>query len=177
MLKHKTYIVEKRETYKGYDYAITFTDMGHRCAYIILRKPIVFKNLDPTDENGDLYNYWYNIHKYLDIYGGMTYCNWHNLDLEDPEISEFVIGWDYIHSWNKPNYGQAFEYFPEKRDIIAKLMEMNKPIYDDKDKHFASLEDVEKDCKNLINQIIDKNFDFYDSSLFINQENIPKLEG
>ena len=90
------YIIEDRDTYKGYEYAVTFTSMGHRCAYIILPKPIEFKNEDITEELSDKYNYWDNVNCNLDLPGGLTYLNYHNLDLKDENKLEFTIGWDYI---------------------------------------------------------------------------------
>ena len=165
MIKRGNYIIEDRDTYKGYEYAVTFTFMGHRCAYIILPKPIEFKNEDITEELSDKSNYWDNVNHNLDLPGGLTYLNYHNLDLQDENKQEFAIGWDYIHCWNRPNYDKAIEYFPEHKERILQLKEINKIIYSD-DKHYTTLQEALEDCMKVIDQIVDKKFDFYNSSLW-----------
>ena len=164
MIKRSNYIIEDRDTYKGYEYVVTFTSMGHRCAYIILPKPLEFKE-DIIEELSDKSNYWNNIGYNLDFPGGLTYLNYHNLDLKDENKQEFVIGWDYIHCWNKPNYDKAIEYFPEHKEQILKLKEINEIIYSD-DKHYTTLQEAMEDCMWVINQIVDKKFDFYNPSLW-----------
>lgn len=159
------YIIEDRDTYKGYEYVVTFTFMGHRCAYIILPKPIEFKNEDITEELSDKSNYWNNVNRNLDFPGGLTYLNYHNLDLKDENKQEFAIGWDYIHCWNRPNYDKAIEYFPELKERILQLQEINSIIYS-YDKHYTTLQEAMEDCMKVIDQIIDKKFDFYNTSLW-----------
>ena len=165
MVKRNNYIIEDRDTYKGYEYVVTFTSMGHRCAYIILPKPIEFKNENIIEELSDKFNYRNNVNNSLDIPGGLTYLNYHYLDLQDEFKPEFAIGWDYIQCWNKPNYDKDIEYFPELKEIILQLQEITEIIYSD-DKHYTTLQEAIEDCMEVIDQIVDRKFDFYNSSLW-----------
>lgn len=160
-----SYIIEDRDTYKGYEYVVTFTSMGYRWAYIIFPEPIKFKNEDITEELSDKSNYWNNVNHNLDLPGRLSYLNYHNLDLKDENKQEFAIGWDYIHCWNKPNYDKAIEYFPEHKEQILKLKEINKIIYNDGE-HYTTLQEAMEDCMKVIDQIVDKKFDFYNPSLW-----------
>lgn len=170
MVKRDNYIIEKRTTFKGWQYVITFTNIGHRCGYILFPKHIKFNEKFNLNINklSDKYIYWENLDNKLDIPGGLTFLDYQNLDLNDPNKYEFFMGWDYIHSWNRPNYNQAIKYFPEIKDQIEQLRQLNSPIYKDEyEKFYAEKNDVEKDCKNIINFIVDNKIDLFSSEMFL----------
>ena len=139
----KSYIIEKRGTYKGFDYAVTFTWSGHRCGYIILPKPIQDKR-------------YLDVDSILDLHCGLSFLDYHNLDTENPDKQEFAIGWDYGHACDGKDMLKAMQLFPDLMNpsLMKGLTEISKG------NHVYTTEEVERDCRRAIDLIEKKRSQF-----------------
>ncbi len=140
-LKHNSGAgIEGGGTYKGYEYLISFTNMGHRCGYVAV----------PNGIAGD----------YDDItcHGGVTFEDIdHSFkDILDTPCADLWIGFDAAHAGDLADLDKALEYFENEPGIIEykRITEesFNK-LYQLGERH-RNYEYMEKECHNIIEQLI-----------------------
>jgi hypothetical protein len=138
--------VEGGGVYKGYEYIISFTSLGHRCGYVAIADGVI-------GEYEDLY-----------VHGGITFQdNEHGFkSLLDKPCSDLWIGFDAAHCDDLGNLDTAMKYFghlPEAKRSIEALKSITEESY----RSLADLgcihrtyEYMEDQCKYLIDQIIER---------------------
>ena len=138
--------VEGGGHYKGYEYLITFNDMGFRCGYVAI----------PPDHPTNNFNGEY---KYPDfnVHGGVTFFDQSHLAAEffkDNHCIDKWIGFDAGHCGDARDLKCAITYFPnmcesslEHLKILDRTEEMSTI------KTFIYMED---ECKRIIDQLIDE---------------------
>ena len=127
----KKHHLEKREQYKGIFYKVVLQRLGHRCGYVEIPKDL---NISKRDFSFD---------SDLEVHGGITYAKVEN--------ETKVIGFDCAHYMDGIDVEKAMEHFTDLSD--NELMFLSWGIGDGK---VRSLEYVEKECKNLIDQLLEK---------------------
>lgn len=137
--------IEGGGTYKGYEYLISFTSLGHRCGYVAI----------PDGVSGD--------YEDLHCHGGITFeGNDHGFkDLLDTPCSDLWIGFDAAHCDDLGNFDTAIKYFghiPQAKHSIEVLKECTNDTY----KQLRELgcthrtfDYMEKQCKYVIDQLIE----------------------
>lgn len=128
---------EKINVYRGYTYVIYLNTLrGYRCGYIKL------------NENHKLYN----IH-FRDILTIESVQLTFSGKLKD--LDGYYIGWDHNHSWDGVDEDAIRKHNPNNAEELIEL------VYATKDRCIgfaASLEDVEQECQQVIDELIK----FYD---------------
>src|SRR5690554_93258 len=123
--------LEKREQYKGIFYKVVLQRYGHRCGYVEIPKDL---NISKRDFSFD---------SDLEVHGGITYA--------EVENETKVIGFDCAHYMDSPDVKNTLKHFTDLSD--NELMFLSWSIEDGK---VRSLEYVEKECKNLIDKLLEK---------------------
>ena len=140
-LVKKHLAVETGGTYKNYEYLITFTNRGHRCGYVAINKnhPLHGKDLMGVDSFID-----------LEVHGGVTFNKpgKHVIDavLEKSDCDDIWIGFDAIHSADRPDFDLAGKLWSNK------ISESYKDCW--LDGKIRSKIYMERECKKLIEQLI-----------------------
>jgi hypothetical protein len=161
--------IEVNEKYRGYEYLVYATPMGHRCGYVripskhfLYKKPygIRLKKFSVKKDMNDLPVGKRNpidifcagisdnptISLLFDVHGGITWSDWgKNNSFEKPG---WWIGFDCIHS------GDAIDPDILDEERASRMEYFNENEY----RAIRTKECVQKECKNLIDQII-KYFD------------------
>ena len=130
--------VEKVEEYKGYKYVVIGTSMGHRCGYVGIS----------TDN--ELYGVDY-CNLQLNVHGSLTYSE--NSESNYPIKTEeklWWIGFDCAHYMD----GKDFDLIKELNDINTYNQLVRIGILSSADNVVRSFAYVEKECMNLIDQIV-----------------------
>lgn len=127
----KKHHLEKREQYKGIFYKVVLQRFGHRCGYVEIPEDL---NISEQDFSFD---------SDLEVHGGITYAQL--------EYGTKVIGFDCAHYMDSADVESTMETFTDLND--TELMLLNYTFGDGK---VRSLEYVEEQCKNLIDQLLEK---------------------
>lgn len=157
-------VVEGGGHYKGYEYLVTFNDMGFRCGYVAISED------HPAYTKEEVYPEY-------DVHGGVTFYG-------EGHIAEMVlghtctdkwIGFDCGHAGDFNDLETAKEYFKDNerimrgitisqeiKDSVRKEMDEKFPGYSDERKspdyrwkeHLRTKAYVIKECKKLIRQLI-----------------------
>ncbi len=141
-------VIEGGGHYKGYEYLITFNDMGFRCGYVAI-----------TQDHPD---YSFNEeHRYPDysVHGGVTFFDESHLaeSILGHSCTDKWIGFDAGHAWDVHDIDCALKYFPNLRPTQRDHIEtMNRIGRMDGSCVLRTKEYMEQECKNLIDQIIEK---------------------
>ncbi len=145
--------IEVNEKYKGYEYLVYATSMGHRCGYVRIPKKHYLYGRGYFEELNVKFNRKLNpfidsegnvaMSILFDVHGGITFSN-------KGTYAEFNkrgwwIGFDCAHSGDKPDC----KLMDDKRKN-KNYYEYYKSICGE----IRSKEYVEQECKNLIDQII-----------------------
>lgn len=151
--------------YNGYHYEVRLC-YAHHCGYVRLPKDhkyyneVTYKSYD--DINDDLDKSHYGVH------GGLTYLN--------DESDGRYIGWDYAHCNDMDDHDVALseaklignKSLIEYNERVIKLKESD-PSYAivPRNFRFYTKEDVEDECKEFIDQLIDvnKKSDYIDAEI------------
>ncbi len=145
-------VVEGGGQYRGYDFIITFTDMGFRCGYVALPPDHKTNQFDKGD---DFPNYH--------VHGGVTFFDKSHISkaiLGETVCEDKWIGFDAGHYGDLTEKDLALKYFPDMREVqINHLVEMSKIFELRDDGSFMGVrtkEFMEQECKNLIDQLIEE---------------------
>lgn len=138
--------------YRGYDYLITFQDMGFRCGYVALppNHPV---NKSETEYLSDIE---------LEVHGGVTFFAENHLSSQffgNEACLDKWVGFDAGHAWDISDLECAKKYFPDLRSIQMEHIEnrsMNDRWGDGSHCELRTKEYMEQECKDLIDQLIEK---------------------
>ena len=134
---------EKVDNYRGYRYVVWLNDKrGYRCGYVQLPEGhalqgIPFQDIDEISSVGLSFN---GRIKGLDGY---------------------YIGWDHNHLWDGIDEEAIIKYNP---DNYQELLEYARNLHDGY-RIYSTLSDVEKECHNVIDELITKNYSHYDKPM------------
>ena len=128
--------VENKSMYKGFKYVITTMSLGHRCGYIEIPKSHPLFQLDYDDDK----------FPNIEVHGGITYA-------DKPHWDESACGW-YI-GFDRGHYDDLPD-IELMSDEYKKLRNLDSLIVSSDLNHATvkSLEFVEDECKNVIEQLI-----------------------
>lgn len=143
---HGQAVIEGGGSYKGYEYLITFTSHGTRCGYVAI----------PDGHRGD------NVD--VHCHGGITFSDRDHgaKDLLPIACNDLWIGFDCAHYGDRNDLELAKKYFggSDRFDI---LMDLHKEVEAlERADHFFSHKTykfVEKECKYIIDQLLEGNED------------------
>ena len=100
-------IIEDGGHYKGYDYLITFNDMGFRCGYVAISPdhPFYNKNLTGYSDNEEDF--------LIDVHGGITFFEKHSMAelLVKHPCEDKWIGFDCGHAGDLMDLETALKIF------------------------------------------------------------------
>lgn len=134
----RSYVVEKIFDYKGYKCAVVMQDMGHRCGYVGVPKGHELYGKDYTDID-------------IECHGGLTYSTFEVGSSypiqEDNELWWF--GWDYAH------YGDGLDFDGIAKNFDKETYYRIRKFNDFMTGYVYYVDDVEEDCKYVIEQIIE----------------------
>ncbi len=143
-------VIEGGGHYKGYEYLITFTSLGHRCGYVALPKDHLLANEDldlvndPAPEPYDE----------LEVHGGITLHDkgTHILKRLFPDREQHCnhiwIGFDAAHNSDGRDFEYYEKYFGKDR---ADVLRHNS--YDFELATIKTYDYMEGQCKHLIDQL------------------------
>ena len=139
---NESIVMEGGGEYKGYEYIITFTDMGHRCGYVAITSehPCYGKDLVWGDFD-------------LDVHGGVTF---HSKDISLKDLlshpcNDEWVGFDAAHHNDLSDMALAEVYFGSENDYV-KFKKMN--LYETFGKR-RTFGYMASECKRLIDQLIE----------------------
>lgn len=143
---YKGAIQEKRFEYKGFPCVVVMQAMGFRTGYVGIPKG---HKLFGTDYN-DIY---------IDCHGGLTYADNYLVDQEDEDV--WWIGYDCGHYGDGHDVDTCKELFKDYPETIKQITLMQDiDIYGILcDEKARSLEYCEEQCKNIVEQIINKTYE------------------
>lgn len=128
--------------YKGYEYLITFVRQ-HRCGYVAIPKGHKIDKLDPDD-----YMDW-DVN--ITVHGGLTFAARESVtkDYFNIKCDDMWLGFDAMHTDDFPDFA-----YSEKYEVDSNA---HKEWYYGCCGTVKSYEYMEKECKNLIDQLIEIN--------------------
>lgn len=164
--------------YRGYRCVTTFTDMGYRCGYVGISEghplygkdssskvKVTMKELEEDKEIGVIGNrgVWtimfaspddeedeVTVGLYFMVHGGITYADGGKDSHHPVESDLWWFGFDCGHAGDCPDYDLLEELFGD--DELVQYRLKDKWIYADDE--VRTLEYVQQECKNLVDQII-----------------------
>lgn len=145
-------VVEGGGKYRGYDFIITFTDMGFRCGYVAIDSDHPSYHFSKNDDFPD-----YHVH------GGVTFFERSHISkaiLGNTVCEDKWIGFDAGHYGDLVDKDLTLKYFPDLRDVqVEHLLEMAK-IFEirssDSFMNYRTREYMEEQCHHLIDQLIER---------------------
>jgi hypothetical protein len=141
--------VEGGGHHKGYEYLITFNDMGFRCGYVVLPVDHKFYDNNFMDDDEELH-----------VHGGITFHEQHHLveDVLGKQCTDKWIGFDAGHGFDIVDLQCVKKYFPDLREArldhvisMAHLFERHGD-----DAAIRTFDYMEEQCKYLIDQLVEK---------------------
>lgn len=130
-------IVEKRFEYRGFPCVVLFQRRGWRCGYVGINHQIDFS---------------FTRYSEIECHGGITYDDTALYGQDDKKIT--WIGFDCTHAFDLRDVESAEKYGINFREIMI-MMELNKCYANVTHAHLWTLEDVENECKKIVDQIIE----------------------
>lgn len=135
-------VLESGGNYRGFDFCVTFTYMGHRCGYVAI----------PEDHAIAKTRDYLNLD--LDVHGGITF-----LDLPEKIIGSGIVsiipcndvwlGFDAAHWMDGRDFELASKYFPESEEL--KMMQTMSVFREGK---IRTNDYMTQQCTDLIDQIV-----------------------
>ncbi len=128
-------VIEGGGNYKGFEYLITFVNLGHRCGYVAIAEP---KSED---------------YSYIDCHGGITFQERHHLakDLLSTPCNDLWIGFDCAHHNDKQDFETAQKYFGKMDKGMLEIFELTQGLTCTVHKSYGF---VEEQCQYIIDQLI-----------------------
>jgi hypothetical protein len=134
-MKNKRYKVELESEYKGYKYVVTFGMYGFRCGYAGVGRSSPLYGSDYTSAE-----------EFFQVHGGLTYAKGNS---EYPIKSDlWWFGFDCGHAEDGIDVDKILEYG------LMSEAECRNSIKSYEGWEVRSVEYVEQECKNMIDQII-----------------------
>ncbi len=144
-------VIEGGGSYKGYEYIITFTSMGHRCSYVAITPdhPLYGKDQASSSDGFDLC-----------VHGGITFHQQeHSIKklLKNPCLDEW-LGFDAAHGYDIPSVETSEKYFGLTKWV--EYMKNNSFYTDHRESKkmgmtHKTFEYMEQECFKLIDQLIE----------------------
>lgn len=154
-------VIEDGGNYKGYDYLITFNELGVRCGYVAL---------PPTHPVNNFYNENYNVH------GGVTFFGENHLSacfFGDKACNDKWLGFDCGHGGDLNDYDTALNYFADDERTLKNInamLEIKCKVANEMEEKYPGFKERRKldlfnekertcdyvisECKRLIDQLI-----------------------
>lgn len=134
-------MIEKRSSYRGLQYIIVLDGLGYRCGYVGC----------PESLNDFYITYYDDLPIQLDCHGGITFSDFvSNFDIHNsPRL--WWLGWDYNHMDGLDIESVRKLYGENQVNWIINNLEGYEQL---KQYKFYSLDEVEEECKHVIDQII-----------------------
>ena len=125
---------EKVNIYRGFKYAIHLNDLrGYRCGYVEIKEDHPLYEVKFNEIDIDCISLSYN--------GRLKI------------ISGYFIGWDHNHIWDGVDKEAIRQYHPDNaEDLIYEAISLKDVCRGSR----ATLEDVEKECFNVIDELYRK---------------------
>lgn len=156
LLLNKRAVLENGGNYKGYDWAVTMTENGTRCGYVAISED----HPAYSDKGSDYPDY--------DVHGGVTFFGSPSRILDDELVGESScndkwIGFDAAHAGDGRDLLLAIKYLPNSHadkllDVFNEVEERVKDKYSfhnyGENDVLRTLDYMEQECKNLIEQLI-----------------------
>jgi len=160
-------VIEDGGHYKGFDFLVTFNDMGFRCGYVALPLSHVANN-----HKKDYPDY--------DVHGGITFYDknhFSKLFFGEDACKDKWLGFDCGHAGDFCDLEKAKEYFKDNKNIFRGIIEVQKikqEVAADMERNYPGYlnrknspdyewreyprtkEYVINECKSLIDQLIEK---------------------
>lgn len=146
--KNKGIVIEGGGEYLGYEYLITFTELGHRCGYVAITPDHPLYGKDEVG-CGD-----------LDVHGGITFHQEEHgaKSILSHHCKDEWLGFDAAHCTDHACMVTAEKYFGSDHEFIkyAKTSDfyMKPNRYGEFSEH-RTYKYMEKHCKKLIKQLIE----------------------
>jgi hypothetical protein len=147
-------IIERQSNYKGYNYIIVFRDLGFRCGYVEI--PFNHKYYKKREDY---------LNKTIYCHGGVTFAD-SSVPFCPQTEDRWWAGFDCMHGGDGYDFEMSKKYFPDDISVQTYIEDMNSlPICNRGAIH--TLEYCEKECKNIIDQLIeiDKNYNATNNKL------------
>lgn len=149
IFKVERIVIEGGGEYKGYEFLVTFTDMGFRCGYVAV---------PPTHPVHSFFNEDYNYPE-LECHGGVTFFGKSHLAellIENPCEDKWV-GFDCGHCEDLTDLKTFDKYFPEadkfQRDYVDGNSSKKSTIWP---MEMRTKDYVIENCKRMIDELITK---------------------
>lgn len=127
------HVIEKQFEYKGFPCVCILQNAGHRCGYVGLPKGNRYYGKDYDDIP-------------IGCHGGLTFSDKSYWDDDD----RWYIGFDCAH-WADGKDFDAVEKYWADDEIVMKMLEVYKLMGNDGE--IRTLEYVENECKEIVNQL------------------------
>lgn len=145
-------VIEGGGEYKGFEYIITFTPMGHRCGYVAIPHD---HKLNDLPERVNSWRQEPEIDYYaanIDCHGGLTFgSRTHYIKkMLGVECDDIWIGFDCNHSCDARDHNGLMKYYGADCDTFKMLKKW--PDID----YMGTVRDfdyVKNECKNIIDQL------------------------
>lgn len=134
--KYLNIVIEGGGEYKGFEWLVTFTGSGHRCGYVAI---------DPDNDSS---------YPELDCHGDVTFYGKHEAILSHFNINcpDVWIGFDCAHGEDAKDEKSVILYFGKDHAETIKDFFSSWEDYST----VKSFKFVEKQCKKIINQLINR---------------------
>lgn len=137
------YLVEGGGNYKGFDWLITFTDMGHRCGYVAVSK-----------EQSEAWD----MEKEIECHGGVTFFEHPTQKLKafniDSDCDDIWLGFDCAHGWDTIDLASFNKYKEYWSDEVFAFVSTRIPLGAAGDVRSAKY--VKNECYKIIDQIVER---------------------
>lgn len=143
-------VIEGGGVYKDYEYLIVFVAHGHRCGYVALKETETERFLKQRASGEDTYYY-----PDIECHGGVTFFDdTHKLKKLLPiPCTDFWVGFDAAHCWDKCDFQTAEKYFGETDWVKFKKKNTDLPDLGDVHRQY---EYMESECFRIIDQLTGK---------------------
>ena len=133
--------LEKKDTYKGYAYYIVAQDIGYRCGYV------------EVPSNHPYFCKEYTHLGHIDVHGGLTYSS---SNLGEWLTDSWFLGFDCAHMSDLYDESIFAGLKPKQRSMLLEVNNIERNnIYNKAT--IKTVEFVEEELQNLIDQLIDCN--------------------
>lgn len=143
LVSEKGIAIEDGGTYKGYEWVVTMTHMGHKCGYVAISEGREFygKSMEEFD---------------FDVHGGITFAQTQphvaELFLGDHSCTDMWIGFDAAHGGDNSDYTVVAEIWPHLKETMEQMAAITKDTM--RYGQIRSAEYMKKECHKLIDQLL-----------------------
>lgn len=138
-------VIEGGDSYKGYEYLVTFTEHGGRCGYVAIPPNHEFNEKNQTE-----------IEDLIECHGGMTFFSEYHpaKELLKTHCNDFWIGFDCLHGFDGRDTKCIEKYFKnsQNKEFANLFSEIFHRAF--KETEIRDFKFVENQCKSIIDQLI-----------------------